>query len=116
MEQSTTMPVIPGPDAPDADEALVSFGIATAVRDAAICVGIVLGLLYLFPILRLVISDAGWHRRLQRIAPMTVGAKPHASAGLNTLSISPWADLSVLAAAAAAALMVGSLLLRFRDV
>jgi hypothetical protein len=44
MEQPTTMPVIPGVDAPEADEALVSFGIATAVRDAAISVGILLGL------------------------------------------------------------------------
>jgi len=50
MEQSTTMRVIPGPDAADADEALISFGIATASRDAAIAIGIGLGLLYLFPV------------------------------------------------------------------
>ena len=31
--------------------ALLSLGIATAVRDAAVAIGVVLGLLYLFPIL-----------------------------------------------------------------
>ena len=66
MEQSTTMPVIQELDAPDAGEALVSFGIATAVRDAAISVGIVLGLLYLFPVLGLAVSSPGWHRHLRR--------------------------------------------------
>ena len=34
---------------PDAGDALVSFGIASAVRDVAISVASVLGLLYLFP-------------------------------------------------------------------
>jgi ABC-2 type transport system permease protein len=86
MEQSTTMPVIPGLDAPDADEALVSFGIATAVRDAAISLGILLGLRYLLPVL-----------------------------GLSALPITPWTGLGVVAAWVAAVLLVGGLLLRCRD-
>jgi hypothetical protein len=50
MEGSTTMRVSQRLDAPDADEVLVSFGIATAIRDAATAIGIGLGLLYLFPL------------------------------------------------------------------
>jgi hypothetical protein len=56
-------PIAPGLDAPDAGEALIGFGLATAVRDAAIALGIMLGLLYLFPVLGLDISAlwAGCH-------------------------------------------------------
>ena len=57
MEETTTMRVIPTRDPPDPSEAAVGFGIATAARDVAICVGIVLGLLYLFPILGRVLSS-----------------------------------------------------------
>jgi ABC-2 type transport system permease protein len=95
--------------------ALLSLGIAVAVRDAATAIGAVLGLLYLFPVLGLAITTPGWHRHLQQIAPMTAGLEIQASTGLNTLPISPWAGLGVLAAWAAAALLAGGLLLRLRD-
>jgi ABC-2 type transport system permease protein len=95
--------------------ALLSLGIATAVRDAATAIGTVLGLLYLFPVLGLAVTSPGWHRHLQQIAPMTAGLEIQASTGLSTLPISPWAGLGVLAAWAAAALLAGGLLLRFRD-
>jgi ABC-2 type transport system permease protein len=95
--------------------ALLSLGIAAAVRDAATAIGIVLGLLYLFPVLGLAVTSPGWHRHLQQIAPMTAGLEIQASTGLRTLPISPWAGLGVLAAWAAAALVAGGLLLRFRD-
>jgi ABC-2 type transport system permease protein len=95
--------------------ALLSLGIAAAVRDAATAIGIVLGLLYLFPVLGLAVTSPGWHRHLQQIAPMTAGLEIQASTGLSTLPISPWAGLGVLAAWAAAALLAGGLLLRFRD-
>jgi len=95
--------------------ALLSLGIATAVRDAAVAIGIVLGLLYLFPVLGLAVTSPDWHRHLQQIAPMTAGLEIQDSTGLSTLPISPWAGLGVLAAWAAAALLAGGLLLRFRD-
>jgi ABC-2 type transport system permease protein len=50
MEEPTTMRVSQRLDAADTDEALISFGIATASRDAAITIGIGLGLLYVFPV------------------------------------------------------------------
>jgi hypothetical protein len=113
MEQEATKRVIPGPDEADADEAAVGFGIATAVRDAAILVGIGLGLLYLFPILGLVISP-GWRRQPQQIAPITAGLKLRVGVGLSTLPISPLAGLDVLAALAVTALLAGGFLLGSR--
>jgi ABC-2 type transport system permease protein len=96
--------------------ALLSLGIATAVRDTAAAIGIVLGLLYLFPILGLVVASPGWQRHLQQIGPMTAGLEIQASTGVRTLPISPWAGLGVLAAWAVAALLTGGLLLRLRDI
>ena len=69
--------------------ALLSLGVATAVRDAATAIGIVLGLLYLFPVLGLAVSSPGWHRHLQQIAPMTAGLEIQASSGLSHLPIAP---------------------------
>ena len=95
--------------------ALLSLGAATAVRDSAAAIGIVLGLLYLFPIVAAVVSDPHVQRHLQQLAPMTAGLDIQATTGLRSLPISPWAGLGVLAAWAAAALLAGGLLLRLRD-
>jgi len=94
--------------------ALLSLGIAAAVRDAAVAIGLVLGLLYLFPILTQV-AGPGVARHLQQIGPMTAGLEIQASTGLRGLPIGPWAGLGVLAAWAAAALLAGALLLHLRD-
>lgn len=95
--------------------ALLSLGAATAVRDSATGTGIVLGLLYLFPILIKVINDPQWQRHLQQIAPMPAGLTIQATRNLQHLPISPWAGLGVLAAWAAGALVLGGLLLQLRD-
>jgi len=95
--------------------ALLSLGVATAVRDAAVAIGAVLGLLYLFPILGQVVGSPGVARHLEQIGPMSAGLEIQASAGLRNLPIGPWAGLGVLAAWAAAALLAGGLLLRLRD-
>ena len=95
--------------------ALLSLGVVTAVRDAAVAIGLVLGLLYLFPILTQVIGSPGVARHLQQIGPMTAGLEIQASTGLHHPPIGPWAGLGVLAAWAAAALLAGTLMLRLRD-
>jgi ABC-2 type transport system permease protein len=95
--------------------ALLSLGIAAAMRDSATSIGIVLGLLYLFPIISEAIADPHWQRLLQRIGPMSAGLAIQATTDLRSLPISPWAGLGVLAAWAAAALLAGGLLLRMRD-
>jgi ABC-2 type transport system permease protein len=54
-------------------------------------------------------------RHIQQIAPMTAGLAIQATTSLRTLPISPWAGLGVLAAWAAAALLLGGMLLHLRD-
>lgn len=94
---------------------LLSLGIATAVRESAAAIGVVLALLYLFPILIGVVSDPHWQRHLKQISPMNAGLEIQATTGLHTLPISPWAGLGVLAAWAVGALLLGALLLHRRD-
>ena len=95
--------------------ALLSLGITAAVRDGAAAIGIVLGLLYLFPILGQVAGIGTWHRHLEQLAPMTAGLAIQATTGLHSLAISPWAGLGVLAGWTAAALLTGLILLGLRD-
>jgi ABC-2 type transport system permease protein len=95
--------------------ALLSLGVATAVRDSATAIGIVLGLLYLFPIFAQVVGNPHWQRHLQQIGPMTAGLAIQVTVNLRGLPIGPWAGLGVLAAWAATALLVGGLVLRLRD-
>ncbi len=95
--------------------ALLSLGVATAVRDSAAAIGIVLGLFYLSPIVVAVVSSPHWKDRIERYAPMNAGLTIQDTTGLRGLAISPWGGLGVLAAWAAAALLAGGLLLRLRD-
>jgi ABC-2 type transport system permease protein len=80
-----------------------------------VAIGIILGLLYLIPIIATVVGTPGWHRHLEQIAPMTAGLAIQATTGLRNLPLSPWTGLGVLAAWATAALLTGGLLLRLRD-
>lgn len=95
--------------------ALLSLGVATAVRDPATAIGVVLGLLHLFPLAALMVSDQTWQRRLWQVSPMNAGLAIQATTNLSDLLLAPWAGLGVLAAWAAGALLAGGLLLRLRD-
>jgi ABC-2 type transport system permease protein len=95
--------------------ALLSLGIATAVRDSAAAIGAVLGLLYIFPIIAGVVIDPHWQRHLDQAGPMTAGLAIQATTSLRSLPLSPWAGLGVLATWATAALLAGGLLFRLRD-
>lgn len=94
---------------------LLSLGVAALVRDSAVAIGIVLGLLYLLPILVQAVTDPAWHQHLQQIVPSTAGLAIQATAGLHTLPLSPWAGLGVLALWAAVALLAGGGRLMWRD-
>jgi ABC-2 type transport system permease protein len=94
---------------------LLSLGTAAAVRDSAAAIGVVLGLLYLAPIVALMISEPDWQRLLLQISPMSAGLAIQATTNLAGLPMSPWAGLGVLAGWAATALLSGGLLLRQRD-
>jgi ABC-2 type transport system permease protein len=95
--------------------ALLSLGIATAVRDAAVAIGIVLGLLFLFPIVAHYITITTVQHYLNEIAPMTAGLCIQSTTALRTLPLAPWQGLSVLTAWAAAALLLGAAILHRRD-
>ncbi|HMH38622.1 MAG TPA: ABC transporter permease subunit [Streptosporangiaceae bacterium] len=95
--------------------ALFSVGVAAAVRDSAVAIGMVLSLLFLFPILSSVITSPGLHRHLEQLSPMTAGLYIQATTNLRSLPLTPWQGLGVLAAWAAGAMLAGALVLRFRD-
>ena len=96
--------------------ALLSLGLATALRDSGASIAVLLGLLYIVPVLTdLGTLDPLWQHRLQRYGPMTAGLAIQATRNLRKLPIGPWPGLGVLAAWAAAALLAGGLLLRLRD-
>jgi len=95
--------------------ALFSLGVATAVRDSAAAIGIVLGVLYLFPIVASLVSDATLARHLEQIGPMSAGLDIQATIGVRGLPLSPWEGLGVVTLWAAGALLLGAVVLRFRD-
>jgi ABC-2 type transport system permease protein len=96
--------------------ALFSLGVATAVRDSGASIAVMLGLLYIVPLLTdLGTLDPRWEHRLQEWGPMTAGLAIQATRNLKTLPIGPWPGLGVLALWTAAALLAGGLVLRLRD-
>ena len=95
--------------------ALLGLGVAAMIRDSAVAIGTVLGLLYLFPIVTGFISNPDLQRHLDQVSPMTAGLYIQATTNLSTLPLTPWQGLGVLALWAAGALLAGGLLLRFRD-
>jgi ABC-2 type transport system permease protein len=95
--------------------ALLALGVTTAVRDSAVGTGLVLGLLFLFPIVSAVVPDRTLARHLEQAAPMTAGLWIQATAGLRSLPLTPWQGLGVLALWALGALIIGAAVLRLRD-
>lgn len=96
--------------------ALLGLGVATMVRDSAVAIGIVLSLLFLFPVIAHFVSNPTWQRHLEQIGPMTAGLAVQDTVNLAKQPIGPWAGLGVLAAWAAGALLLGGLVLARRDV
>ena len=95
--------------------ALLSLGVATVVRDSAAAIGLVLGVLYLFPVAAAVISNEPISRHLQQIGPLPAGLDAQATTGVYSLPLTPWQGLGVVALWTAGALLLGALALRFRD-
>ncbi len=94
---------------------LFTLGISTALRDAGLTTAVVLGFLYVIPIIGDVIISPVWQRRLDRWAPTNAGLAIQATRNLGKLPIGPWAGLGVLGLWTAAALAGGWLVLRLRD-
>lgn len=96
--------------------ALLALGLAVAIRDSAVAIGAVLGLLYLFPVIGTAL-DADWRRHLEQIGPMSAGLDIQATtrAALGSQALSPWTGLGVLALWTLGAMLLGGLLFRLRD-
>lgn len=94
--------------------ALLALGITAAVRDSGVAIGVVLGLLFAFPLAAL-IPDHVLARHLEQASPMIAGQYIETTVGMNSLPLTPWQGLGVLALWACGALLLGGLLLRFRD-
>jgi ABC-2 type transport system permease protein len=95
--------------------ALLSLGIAAMIRDSAVSIGVVLAVLYLFPIILAFVTDSTWQHRLERWTPTNAGLTIEDTTGLHDLAIGPWGGLGVLAIWAGAALLLGGVVLRLRD-
>ena len=95
--------------------ALLGLGAASMFRDSAVAVTVVLGVLYIFPIIGNLILNTHWQHRIERWTPMNAGLAIQATKNLKSLPIGPWPGLGVLALWAGAALLAGGLLLRLRD-
>jgi ABC-2 type transport system permease protein len=95
--------------------ALLGLGVAAAVRDSAAAIGLVLGVLYLFPIAAAEVSKPALARHLEQIGPLPAGLDAQATIGVKSLPLTPWQGLGVVALWTAGALLLGALVLRFRD-
>jgi ABC-2 type transport system permease protein len=95
--------------------AVLAVGVAALLRDAAAALGAVLGVLFLFPVLGMVVTDPTWQERLRRYGPMDAGLAVQATRGLDDLPIGPGAGIAVLAAYSAAVLTAGTVLFLTRD-
>jgi ABC-2 type transport system permease protein len=95
--------------------ALLSVGVALTVRNTAAAISTVLSLLFVFPILGTLVTEPHWREWLTDWSPMSAGLAVQATRGLDAMPVGPWQGLSVSAAYAAAALLLGGILFQVRD-
>jgi ABC-2 type transport system permease protein len=94
--------------------ALLGLGVGTILRDTAVSTGVVLGLLYLPPLLAHLVSGP-WGRHIEQIAPMTAGLAIQATQNVESLPVSAWAGLGVVGGWAGGMVLVGLAILKARD-
>jgi ABC-2 type transport system permease protein len=94
---------------------LFSLGISTILRDPGVTTTVVLGVLYVIPLISYVVISPVWQHRLDRWAPTNAGLAIQATRNLAKLPIGPWPGLGVLGLWTAAALAAGWVVLRLRD-
>jgi ABC-2 type transport system permease protein len=114
------MRMILGLDTPDQGTALVggSFVAGRVVLPGhgfTAAIGIVLGLLFVLPVIGNLMNDPHWQEWVLKLAPMTAGLAVQATKRLDTLPIAPWSGLGLLAAYAATAIAAGTVLFLLRD-
>jgi ABC-2 type transport system permease protein len=95
--------------------ALFSLGLAAAVRNSAMAIGLVLGLLYLFPLAAALVPNPALARHLDQIGPLPAGLDAQATIGVHGLPLTPWQGLGVVVLWTAGALLLGALAVKLRD-
>ena len=95
--------------------ALIATGVTTALRSSAGGIGAVLGILYLFPMLAAVVTDPDWVLTLRRISPGNAGLSVQSTTGAAGEVIGPWSGLGVVGLWSAGDLLLGTLVLHYRD-
>ncbi|TCM37268.1 ABC transporter permease [Kribbella sp. VKM Ac-2568] len=95
--------------------AIIALGIGFVVRHTGGAVTLVLGFLYLAPVITIAVSDPRWREWIEQVSPMTAGLSIQATLRLDALPISPWRGLGVVALYAAASTAAAAVALRFRD-
>lgn len=95
--------------------ALLSLGIATILKDTAVALTVVFGLLFLPEILAHIVGG-NLGRHIEQVSPMTAGLSIQATTRLHSLAIAPWTGLAVCSAWSAASLLAAGVLLGKRDV
>ena len=69
--------------------ALLSLGLAAAVRDSAAAIGLVLGVLYPFPLVADVISNPALTRHLDQTGPLLASLDAQATIGVKGRALTP---------------------------
>ena len=95
--------------------ALFSLGVAVAVREPAAAIAVVIGLMYVIPVIGDLMLNGVWQRRIERWTPMDAGLAVQVTRNIAKQPIGPWTGLGVLGLWAAGALVIGWLVLRLRD-
>jgi len=95
--------------------ALLALGVTAVMRDSVAAIGVVLGILYLFPVVAKAVGDQAIARRLEQIGPLAANLDSQATTGLSGLPLTPWQGLGVVALWAAGALLLGGVSLWLRD-
>lgn len=95
--------------------ALVALGIGFVVRHTGGTVTLVLGLLYIAPIITIAVRSPRRREWIDQLSPMTAGLSIQSTLRLDTLSISPWRGLGVLTLYATASTLAAALTLHLRD-
>lgn len=94
---------------------LLSRGVAAAVRDSAVVIWLVLGLLYLIPVAASLVSKATLARRLQQIRPLSADLDGSGHDRGEEPAARPVAGARRVALWTAGALFLGALVLKYRD-
>jgi ABC-2 type transport system permease protein len=96
--------------------ALLGLGVAAVLRGAVAATGVMLGLLYLAPVIIDFFHDEDWQHAIYRSMPSTAGLTVLSTVDLKTLPIQPLPGLGVAATWAFVTLGIGATVICARDV